>query len=236
MIKILQRLFDFILPKRCLLCGKIMPYSNSLCTECFDKIKFISVPYCQHCGKSLVGENIDGLFCSQCLSKKDPFRLCRSAIIYDNDSKKLLLDFKFADHIENKKILSQWLYIAGKDIFKEGADAIIPVPLHYSRLFQRKYNQSAILAAELSKIVNLPVYYKVLKKAKSTLPQVQCNAKQRHKNVRGVFKVTHADGIKNKRIILIDDVYTTGSTMRECAKALKKAGAKSVDVLTIART
>lgn len=235
MLRLFLKFIDFILPKRCLLCGKTIVSNDCLCTECFKKINFITAPYCLHCGKPLISENIDGLYCTQCLSKKDPFRLCRSAIIYDDDSKKLLLDFKFADHIENKKLLTHWLYMAGKDIFNEGVDIIIPVPLHYSRLIKRKYNQSAILAKELSNLTHIAADFKSLKKKKYTLPQVQCSGKQRQKNVRNAFIVANPDKIKNKRIVLIDDVYTTGATMRECAKILKKAGAKSIDVLTVAK-
>ena len=161
--------------------------------------------------------------------------MCRSAVIYDENSKKLILDFKFFDHLENKSLLANWLLLAGKDIFKEGVDLLIPVPLHFSRLLKRKYNQSAVLCDALSKLSHIPANYKALKKTKHTLPQVSCNGKQRLKNVRNAFDVIHPEMVKNKRIVLIDDVFTTGSTLKECARVLKKAGAKSVDALTIAR-
>lgn len=237
MINRLMKLIDFILPKRCLLCGKIIQSENSLCPECFDRITFITQPYCQHCGKPLYGEEDDiiGLSCIDCLNSKPYFRLCRSAIEYNEFSKPLILDFKFADHLENRKMLTNWLYFAGKDIFKLGADLIIPVPLHYTRLIKRKYNQSAILADELSKLTGIKADYKSLKKIRYTLPQVQCNGKDRKTNIKNAFSVAKPDNIKGKRIILIDDVYTTGATIKECAKVLTKAGAKSIDVLTVAR-
>lgn len=237
MIKCLKWLFDFILPPRCLHCGKIICNENSLCPECFEKISFITQPYCKHCGCPLDGNKDDlyELVCLKCLNKKNSFRLCRSAIKYDEFSRKLLLDFKFADHVENKLLLARWLFWAGKDIFDMGADMIIPVPLHYTRLIQRKYNQSAILAAELSKLCSIPAVYNVLKKTKYTAPQVRCNSKDRKINVKNAFKVTQPCKIKGKRIILIDDVYTTGATTRECIKILKQSGALSIDVLTVAR-
>ena len=226
---------DTILPPRCLLCGKVVHSDNVLCKDCFSDINFISHPYCQHCGKPLTSTIIDEFYCVDCLSKKDPFRMCRAAVKYDNYSKKLILDFKFNDHLENKILLTRWLYMAGKDIFDAGVDLIIPVPLHYLRLLKRKYNQSAVLAAELGKITNIEVNYKTLRKSKHTKPQVKCDGKQRIKNIHHAFDVKHSELIKGKRIVLIDDVFTTGATLKECAKVLKKAGAKSIDALTVAK-
>ena len=235
MIKWLKSIIDVILPPRCLLCGKAIHSDSSLCSDCFSDINFISKPYCQHCGLPLAYNPSDTLYCANCLSKKSPFRLCRSAVKYDNFSKRLILDFKFSDHLENKKLLSYWLFIAGEDIFKQGVDLIIPVPLYCTRLFKRKYNQSAVLADGLSKLCGICADYSSLKKIKKTTPQIQCSGKQRVQNVKNAFQVVTPEHIKGKRIVLIDDVYTTGSTLKECAKVLKKAGAKSVDALTVAR-
>lgn len=231
----LKLLIDAILPARCLLCGKIVHDDNTLCSECFENINFITSPYCKHCGKPLFENIPDNLYCVSCLNKKHTFRFVRSAIVYDEYSKKLVLDFKFYDHIENKKLLVKWLMFAGRDIFKEGVDLIIPVPLHFTRMLRRKYNQSAILARELSRQTGIKVEYKALVKNKKTIPQVLCDSKQRTKNVKNAFTVKYPEAIKDKRIVLIDDVFTTGATLRECAKILKKHGAKSVDALTVAR-
>ncbi len=236
MIKWLQIIFNFILPPRCLICGKEVADEGRLCAECFSHVNFIVPPYCQKCGKPFDYSIPDqALLCPDCLSHKFPFRMCRSAVVYDENSKKLILDFKFFDHLENKSLLANWLFLAGKDIFNADVDLIIPVPLHFSRLLKRKYNQSAVLCDALSKLTHIPANYKALRKIKHTLPQVSCNGKQRLKNVRNAFDVIHPEMIKNKRIVLVDDVFTTGSTLKECARALKKSGAKSVDALTIAR-
>ncbi len=235
MIHWLKPVIDIILPPRCLLCGKAIHSDSSLCADCFSKINFINKPYCKHCGMPLDADIPDGLCCTNCLTAKQNLRLCRSAIKYDEISKRLILNFKFSDHLENKKLLCNWLFMAGEDIFKHGIDVIVPVPLHYARLFKRKYNQSAILAAGLSELCNIPADYASLKKIRHTTPQIQCSGKQRTQNVKNAFQVVAPQNIKGKRIVLIDDVYTTGSTLNECAKALKKAGAKSVDALTVAR-
>ncbi len=236
MIGWLKSIFNLILPPRCLICGKEVSSDNSLCSECFSHINFISFPFCQRCGKPFdISMSNSDLLCPDCLHKRLPFRLCRSAVVYDENSKKLILDFKFFDHLENKYLLANWLLLAGKDIFDNGVDLIIPVPLHFSRLLKRKYNQSAVLCDALSKLTHIPANYKALKKVRHTRPQVSCNGKQRLHNVRGAFEVVLPEMIKDKRIVLVDDVFTTGSTLKECAKILKKAGAKSVDTLTIAR-
>lgn len=237
MIRFLAKIIKYVLPDRCLMCGKVIDSRNSICADCFEKITFITKPYCPRCGRPFIStfEADENTLCVDCLTKKEPFRLCRSAIVYDEFSKKLLLNFKFADHIENKKLFAKWLLLACKDIVSAGVDMIIPVPLHYTRLLKRKYNQSAVLANELSFLTGVPAEYSVLKKIKSTLPQAKCNGKKRKVNVRNAFSIVQSEKIKGKRVVLIDDIFTTGSTMKECAKVLLKAGALSVDALTVAR-
>ena len=237
-MSILKGILNFLLPPRCIGCGKIINDENGLCPDCFNKLTFISAPYCKYCG--LPFENIEGpdknMACPNCLKqKKRIFRYSRSAIKYESFSKKMILAFKFMDKTENAKIFAKWLKIAGDDIFKSGADVLVPVPLHYKRLVQRRYNQSAILAKELSTLISVPIDIKSLIKHKATKPQVSFTSAGRRKNIKGAFSVKYPDNIKNKRVVLIDDVYTTGSTLTECAKVLLKAGAKSVDTLTIAR-
>ena len=234
MKNLIKLLINTVLPPRCLHCGKIINNDNSLCSDCFEQISFITKPYCIHCGAPLLNKSVGDLYCANCLNKKDNLRYCRSAVIYDDFSKKLILDFKFFDHVENKKLLAKWLYLAGKDIFEAGVDVIIPVPLHYLRLLKRKYNQSAILADELSRITNIEADYHSLVKTKTTQPQAECSGRERVTNIKNAFVVKN-NNIKGKRVLLIDDVFTTGSTLRECAKVLKKAGAVSVDALTVAK-
>jgi len=238
MTSLIKKIINLILPPRCLLCGKVINGDNGLCSECFSNITFITSPYCNKCGYPFSRTiNSEDNVCLSCLNPKNKqiFRMCRSAIVYDEYSKKLVLDFKFSDHVENKILLARWLNIAGKDIFDEGVDLIIPVPLHFTRMIKRKYNQSAILVKELAKLSNIKAEYNSLKRKKMTAPQTQCTGKERRKNVKDAFVVLDINKIKDKRIVFIDDVYTTGATLKECAKVLLKAGAKSVDALTIAR-
>ena len=139
------------------------------------------------------------------------------------------------DKTENAGILARFLFQAGRDIWAAGADLLLPVPLHYTRLIKRRYNQSALLAGELEKLVLVPVDYNSVVRHKKTRPQVEFSGHERVKNVKGAFLVRHPEQIRGKKIVLIDDVMTTGSTLKECALVLQKAGASSVDALTVAR-
>ena len=214
-----------------------MAEENGLCPDCFNQITFIAKPYCERCGLPFK-ENISGKtkLCGACLKdKKNIFRFSRSAFKYDDFSKKLILELKFLDKTENANVLARLLWNAGHDIFAQGADVLIPIPLHYTRLLKRRYNQSALLARALSKLCHLPCDFSSLERHKKTRPQVEFSGRARVKNVKDAFRVKNASAIKGKRIVLIDDVMTTGSTLRECALVLLKNGAASVDTLTVAR-
>ncbi len=236
---ILQQIIDLFLPPRCINCGKILSKEEGLCKECADKIDFIKGQVCYKCGFPLYEEKDDNShqkLCPSCIKKKrHPFRLMRSAFSYDDFSKKMILGLKFEDKTENAKIFASWLLYAGKDIFDLGADVLIPVPLHRLRLLQRKYNQSALIAKELSKLTGIKTDFISLIKSKHTKPQIKFNGRLRIKNIKDAFKVKFPENISGKRVVIIDDVITTGATVYECIKALKKAGAKSVDVLSVSR-
>ncbi len=240
MILILKTLLNLILPNRCAYCGKIIESEHSICTECFSKLHFISAPYCQICGTPFeTGTELASsshLICPDCLSKKPITRLHRSCIVYDDFSKKTLLDFKFNDKIFLSKLFAKWLKVAGADIFEKGVDVMVPVPLSFQRILKRKYNQSALLAYDLSKLINVEVLPHTLIKIRHTKPQAALSENLRLTNIKNAYAVKNPNQIKGKRILLIDDVMTTGSTLNECAKTLLKAGAQSVDTLTIART
>lgn len=234
----IQKIINIILPPRCIKCGNVLSDNNGLCTVCFNSLTFISEPYCQKCGHPFIEiKKGEKMLCANCIKKtnKTPFRYNRSSLVYNEESKKMILALKFMDKTENAPILASWMFLSGKDIWNDGVDIIIPVPLHYTRLLKRKYNQSALLAKEISKLSNIPVDYTSLIKYRKTRPQVEFSGQERIKNVKNAFSIKNPEKIKGKRIVLIDDVQTTGSTLRECAKVLKKAGAKSVDTLTTAR-
>ena len=226
------------LPPRCIKCGRVLPGGDDgLCPDCFNEVSFISRPYCEKCGHPLDEEPANRkLYCASCLQNhRSPFRLSRSAFRYDDGSKNLILSFKFMDKTENAKVLGRWLFNAGNDIWNQGADVLIPIPLHYTRLLRRRYNQSALLCHELSRLCGLPVEYTAVERHRKTRPQVEFSGHARIKNVKNAFRIRHPERIRGKHVVLVDDVMTTGSTLKECALVLHKAGAASVDTLTVAR-
>nr|QIM10548.1 phosphoribosyltransferase [uncultured Alphaproteobacteria bacterium] len=232
-----EKILDFILPYRCMKCGRVLPEPGYLCDGCSETMNFIGTNCCRKCGHPLYEENTGSkMLCAGCLDRRRSFyRLSRSAVIYDESSKNLILGLKFLDRTENANLLAAMLKVAGKDIFEAGADVLIPVPLHYTRLIKRRYNQSSLLAVRLGKMVGLPVDNFSLIKHKRTRPQTEFSGRERVANVKGVFSVRYPERIKGKRVILIDDVMTTGSTLKESSRVLRRAGAKSIDILTVAR-
>ena len=237
----LSDIINFILPPRCYICGKILDEDKGICDECISKIEFLNKAICYKCGAPLFEqENKENkkILCGNCLKHKNKiiFQMMRSSCVYDEFSKKLILDFKFYDKTDLAPVLAKMLFVAGKDIFAEGIDIILPVPLHYTRLLKRRYNQSALLAKELGKLANIGVDYKNLIKRKKTKAQVDCSGNERLTNLKDAFCIKYPEKLRGKKILLIDDVLTTGATLNECAKAIKSANPKSICALTVSRS
>lgn len=206
-----------------------------ICSNCIGKIDFIKAPYCTSCGIGF-SRNYSSNICAYCLSNPPLFSQARSVFLYNENSKKLIQKFKFCDAIHPAKLYGQWMVSAGHDILPS-IDLIVPVPLHRKRLFLRGYNQSSLLASVISNYTNIPVNHILLHRIKNTLPQSQLlSPHKRILNVKRAFKIYHAEDIKNKTILLIDDVITTGATVTECTKILMQNHASSVHVLTLSMT
>ena len=238
-MNIFRQIINFILPPQCYICGKVMKTDKGLCNKCISEINFINGEICHRCGHPLneVTTAKGGkIICGGCLkNKRHLFRMSRSACVYDDFSKKLILDFKFHDKTDLAPFLAKMMYVAGKDIFNAGVDVIIPVPMHYTRMLKRRYNQAALLAKELGKLSGSKVCYNAVTKIKMTKPQAQCTGVERIKNVKEAFFAKTPKALQGKRVLLIDDVLTTGATLKECALTIKKAKPKSIDCLTVTR-
>lgn len=238
---LLQNFISLILPPRCIKCGKVLDGHNGLCAECFGKIDFISAPMCYCCGRPFdsaahIKYNAKQC-CANCLKKKRHlFVMQRSAFIYNDESKNMILDLKFRDKTFAAPVLANMLFAAGRDIWEQKPDLIVPVPIHYLRMLKRRYNQSALLVKYLSPRAGVMADYTSLIRHENTIPQVQLSGEARRKNLTTAFMVKYPQNIKGKKIVLIDDVVTTGSTLNECAKVLRRAGAKAVYSITLART
>ncbi len=200
-------------------------------------MQFISDPICDACGLPFEYDIGADALCGECLQHHPPYNKARAAITYNEHSRRLITRFKYADQTHLAKIYGQWLASAGKDLLAH-SDIIIPVPLHYFRFISRRYNQSALLAHALAKRTQIQHLPNAIKRKRHTKQQTGLTRKQRAANVKNAFVVRprYAALIKNKNILLIDDVLTTGATLTQCTKALIKAGAAQVNVLTLART
>ncbi len=174
--------------------------------------------------------------CGACLAQPPAYDTARAALTYNDGSRSMILKFKHGDALHLAPAFAEWMQRAGSVLLAE-TDIITPVPLHWRRLALRRYNQAALLAARLGRATQTTVILDLLERRKATPSQGQRNRAARLQNVKGAFQVkpAHAARVKGQRILLIDDVMTTGATVNECAAALKKSGAAAVNILTIAR-
>ena len=231
------RFIDLILPPRCLGCGAGLAEGiggGALCANCWSGIEFLSPPLCQRCGYPFEFELGPDSVCPACRTTPPVFDRARAVLRYDAGSRSMLLSFKHADRTELTPAFARWLVRAGAELLAE-ADAVAPVPLHWTRLFARRYNQAALLAQSAARLAGRPFRPGVLVRRRRTAPQSSGRA-ARARNVAGAFAVPPAQRpfVEDRRILLVDDVRTTGATLEACARALKAAGASGVDVLTLA--
>jgi len=229
---------DLVLPPRCAACGALVGATGTVCTSCWQKLSYIGPPLCDRCGVPFVFAPAGPLVCGACIAMPPVFTRARSALVYNESSKSLVLGFKHQDRTFSASGYARWMARAGADLLVS-ADFVAPVPLHRWRLFRRGYNQAALLIRALhQQMPTLTPAYRMLVRKRATPPQGVLTRPQRHENVRGAFAV-HADWtatLPDRAILLVDDVLTTGATVNECARILLKAGAARVDVLTLART
>jgi ComF family protein len=228
-------ILDVVLPPRCLACGTGVTAAGTLCAECWRTITFLGAPCCACCGLPFDFAIGEATLCGSCARSPPPFARARAAFRYDENSRRLVLAFKHGDRLHLAPPFGAWMRRAGAELMAE-ADLLVPVPLHWTRLFARRHNQAAILAHAIRAAGGPAVGADVLLRRRRTPPQGKRNAAARERNVRGAFAVKPGRDVSGKHIVLIDDVFTTGATVGECAKALRRAGARQVDVLTLART
>jgi ComF family protein len=225
-----------LLPPRCLSCGGGVEAPGSLCPSCWAGLGFIGPPFCAACGFPFDFELGAEALCGACERERPRYERARAVLRYDEDSRGLLLGFKHADRTEGAPAFARWLARAGGELLAE-SDLIVPVPLHRRRLFARRYNQAALLALAVGRLADRPVVPDLLVRRRNTPSQGHLNAAARRRNVAGAFAVPARRflEISGRRVLLIDDVLTTGATVEACAGALLRARAAAVDVLVLAR-
>lgn len=230
-------MLDFVMPPRCIMCGEVVADPGALCSSCFEEVTFITPPFCARCGIPFVDAVLDAqenTICGACIQNAPAFGRARAVFVYNEKSRSLVTRYKYADRTDFTPALGKWLTRAGTEVLDD-ADLILPVPLHRWRLFFRTYNQSALLARRVSGLSNVPAAYDVLRRKKRTPSQGGLSAKARRRNVARAFEVVDAQAVSNKRIVIVDDVLTTGATLDSCARVLRDAGAENVDALVIGR-
>ena len=231
-----EGLASIIWPQRSLITGREVAGPGALEPEHWSKLHFLSDPLCACCGipRDIAVE--EGQLCGACLAHRPVYDRARAALAYGDVSRDLVLALKYQGRRDSLDLLVRWMASAGADLLQD-ADLIVPVPLHYFRLVRRGFNQSVWLAAALARRNGARLAVDVLKRVRATPIQGGLSAEGRRRNVQGAFRVRKGreSFLQGQKILLIDDVLTTGATAEACSRALKRAGARCVDVLTLAR-
>lgn len=233
---VLKGALDALLPPRCLACGAPVGDMGALCGPCWQGLHFLVPPFCARCGLPLDGVGEGDMLCGACLAAPPAYARARAALGYDEQSRRLVSRFKYHDRTELAPSFATWMGRAGAPLLAE-CDLIAPVPLHPLRLLMRRFNQAALLALRLGRACGKQAIPDLLRRVRYTRPQVGLSPEGRRRNVAHVFRVRprYAPRVKGARIVLVDDVLTTGATAEACARVLLRAGASAVDVLTLAR-
>lgn len=225
-----------ILPPRCIVSGDIVGKQGMVAPAVWAGLSFIGTPQCTCCGYPFEFVTEGEMLCGGCLRELPPFAAARAALAYDDGSRDMILKFKHADHTHAVHTFLPWMERAGQG-FLARADLFVPVPLHRWRLLRRRYNQAGLIAALLARRAQRRFVPDGLIRSRATQSQGHLRFRERHKNVKRAFSVhpKRVEILRGKSIVLVDDVYTTGATVKECTKALLAAGAAEVNVLTVTR-
>jgi ComF family protein len=229
-----RAMLDMLFPPLCIGCRAAVGQPG-FCAACWSAMNFLEGPGCRCCGLpfavALEGDHL----CAACLAKPPAFDAARAILAYDDKSRGAILALKHADRLDLVPGFSRWLSRSGNMLLKD-SDMVVPVPLHPWRLWRRRYNQSAELARRLARDWALAYEPRALFRSRSTASQgAMASARARRRNVLGAFKVHDPSRVAGRRVLLVDDVLTTGATVEACARALKRAGAARVHVLVLAR-
>ena len=232
----LRLALDVALPPLCPACREPLGDGTGLCASCWSKLSLIEPPYCARLGIPFTYDPGPGLLSMEAIADPPAYDRARAAVRYDDVARALVHAFKYGDRLDLAPLMGRWMARAGRELLTD-ADALIPVPLHWRRLWARRFNQSAALAGAISSASNVPVQHGVLRRPRATAQQVGLSKSERAQNVQGAFRVLPAQKVEiaGRRLVLVDDVLTSGATVDTCARALLRAGAAHVDVLVFAR-
>jgi ComF family protein len=234
--RIARQSSDFLFPPACPGCGRMLARHAAVCQSCWSSINFIERPFCEVLGLPFSYDLGAGILSAEAIANPPDFDRLRSACAYDGAAKNLVHALKYRDRTELAGMMAGWMTRAGSEVLEE-CDALVPVPLHTFRLLSRKFNQAAELAGIISTRTGKPMLAAAVRRIRNTEHQVGLGRSRREENVRGAFRVTERgkSEILGRRIVLIDDVYTTGATVSAIARVLRRSGATDITVLTFAR-
>ncbi len=229
-------MLDIALPQLCPSCRDPVGDGAGLCATCWSKLSPIERPFCEKLGIPFTYDPGAGIFSMQAISDPPAYSRARAAVRYDDIARAMVHALKYGDRLDLAPVMARWMARAGADLLAD-AEVVIPVPLHWRRIWARRFNQSAALATLLARSRDLLVSYAALKRVKATPQQVGLSKAERAANVQGAFRVDPAgkSEIARRHVVLVDDVLTSGATVDACSRALLRAGARQVDVLVFAR-
>lgn len=229
---------DVLLPPHCLTCDQPVDRPGQLCPACFEKTSFITAPCCSRCGAPFETRERAGPSgeCPTCLADPPPWGQARAALRYDEQSKRIILPLKYGDRVETARALAPMMLRAGSELV-QAADWLVPVPLHRTRMIARRYNQAALLATAVARLSGRRALLDALRRVKATTPLAELSPVRRAEVMAGAIAVRTSRRVmlQDSRVLLVDDVLTSGSTARACVEALREAGVARVDVLAAAR-
>jgi ComF family protein len=234
----LRSAVDLIYPLNCLFCYEPLAEAERgvICSSCLGKVKFIEPPFCERCALPFAGAVTESFVCGYCKDLKFHFSRAVAACRAEGVVRTSIHRFKYNREMYYGPHLAEWLAGAARQwIDWSRVNAIVPVPLHPRKKRMREFNQAEYLAVALRHAVQVPVLNRNLRRVKETVTQTALHARERAANLRDAFAVRHAEALAGKRLVLVDDVFTTGATMDSCAKVLLKAGAEDVIALAVAR-
>jgi ComF family protein len=229
------RLIDVALPRLCASCREPIK-TEGLCAACWSQLSFIAPPYCERLGIPFPYDPGPGVISIEAIADPPAYRRARAAVRYGDVASTLVHALKYGDRLDLAPLMGRWMANAGRELLAE-ADAMVPVPLHWRRHWARRFNQAETLAGIIAKASGVAVARSALKRVKATPQQVGLSQSERALNVQGAFRVPSSGEpeVAGRRLLLVDDVLTTGSTLDACARALLRGGAAQVDVLVFAR-